>query len=140
MSKKSEQALNLTTNERLDGMQESGENYLETILILRERNGTVRSIDIANELGYAKPSVSRAVKLLVKRGLIVMEHSGELVLTEKGLVMANAIYERHKIISKFFVDMLGVEKKTADTDACRIEHVISEATFEKIKEYISKGA
>ncbi|MFA7366351.1 MAG: MarR family transcriptional regulator, partial [Synergistaceae bacterium] len=62
-------------------MQESGENYLETILILRERNGTVRSIDIANELGYAKPSVSRAVKLLEKKGLIVMEHNGELVLT-----------------------------------------------------------
>ncbi len=120
-------------------MQESGENYLETILILRERNGTVRSIDIANELGYAKPSVSRAVKLLVKKDVMVMEHSGELVLTEKGLEMANAIYERHKIISKFFVDILGVDKETADTDACRIEHVISEATFEKIKEYIGSS-
>ena len=119
-------------------MQESGENYLETILILRERNGTVRSIDIANELGYAKPSVSRAVKLLEKKGLIVMEHNGELVLTEKGLEMASAIYERHKIISKFFVDILKVDKISADMDACRIEHVISEASFNKIKEFIKE--
>ena len=117
-------------------MQESGENYLETILILRERNGTVRSIDIANELGYAKPSVSRAVKLLEKKGLIVMEHNGELVLTEKGLDMANAIYERHKIISEFFVETLGVDKLSADMDACRIEHVISETSFNKIKEFV----
>jgi len=119
-------------------MQESGENYLETILILREKNGTVRSIDIANQLGYAKPSVSRAVKLLEKRGLIVMEHNGELVLTEKGLEMASAIYERHKIISKFFVDILGVDKISADMDACRIEHVISEVSFNKIKEFIKE--
>lgn len=121
-------------------MHESGENYLETILILRERNGTVRSIDIANELGYAKPSVSRAVKLLEKNGLIVMEHNGELVLTEKGLDMANAIYERHKIISKFFVDILGVDKSSADMDACRIEHVISETSFNKIKDFIKGKA
>ena len=119
-------------------MQESGENYLETILILREKNGTVRSIDIANQLGYAKPSVSRAVKLLEKNGLIVMEHNGELVLTAKGLEMANAIYERHKIISKFFVDILGVDKTSADMDACRIEHVISETSFNKIKEFIKE--
>ena len=117
-------------------MQESGENYLETILILRERNGTVRSIDIANQLGYAKPSVSRAVKLLEKKDLIVMEHNGELVLTEKGLDMANAIYERHKIISEFFVETLGVDKLSADMDACRIEHVISETSFNKIKEFV----
>ncbi len=119
-------------------MQESGENYLETILILKERNGTVRSIDIANELGYAKPSVSRAVKLLEKNGLIVMEHNGELVMTEKGLGMANAIYERHKIISRFFVEVLGVDKKTADSDACRIEHVISETSFDKIRGFIKE--
>ncbi|MDD4160531.1 MAG: metal-dependent transcriptional regulator [Synergistaceae bacterium] len=121
-------------------MQESGENYLETILILKERNGTVRSIDIANELGYAKPSVSRAVKLLEQKDLIVMEHNGELILTQKGLDMANAIYERHKIISKFFVEILGVDKKSADADACRIEHVISEISFNKIKEFIKGKA
>lgn len=121
-------------------MQESGENYLETILILREKKGIVRSIDIANQLGYAKPSVSRAVKLLEKNGLIIMEHNGELVLTEKGLDMANAIYERHKIISKFFVDILGVDKSSADIDACRIEHVISETSFNKIKEFVNVKA
>lgn len=117
-------------------MHESGENYLETILILKERNGTVRSIDIANELGYAKPSVSRAVKLLVESGMIIMERSGELILTKKGLVKANSIYERHKVLSKFFVDILGVDRQTADSDACRIEHVISEKAFQKIKEYM----
>ncbi len=121
-------------------MQESGENYLETILILREKNGIVRSIDIANQLGYAKPSVSRAVKLLEKNGLMIMEHNGELVLTEKGLDMANAIYERHKIISKLFVDILGVDKSSADMDACRIEHVISETSFNKIKEFVNGKA
>lgn len=137
MFRKLEWGLNSTMNKRGGKiMQESGENYLETILILRERNGTVRSIDIANELGYAKPSVSRAVKLLEKKGLIVMEHNGELVLTEKGLEMANAIYERHRIISEFFVDILGVDKISADMDACRIEHVISETSFNKIKEFI----
>lgn len=121
-------------------MHESGENYLETILILKERNGTVRSIDIANELGYAKPSVSRAVKLLAKKELIVMEHNGELVLTEKGFDMANAIYDRHKIISRFFAEILGVDKASADTDACRIEHIISENSFDKMKEFINKRA
>ncbi len=120
-------------------MQESGENYLETILILSERNGTVRSIDIANELGYAKPSVSRAVKLLIERGLIVMEPSGELILTAVGFDMASAIYDRHKLISRFFVELLGVEKDVADRDACRIEHVISEESFEKIKLYVKKN-
>lgn len=119
-------------------MHESGENYLETILILKERNGTVRSIDVANELGYTKPSVSRAVKLLEKKGFIVMETTGELVLTEKGFDMANAIYERHKIITKFFVEILGVDKIFAERDACRIEHVISETSFKKMKEFLKK--
>lgn len=117
-------------------MQESGENYLETILILSERNRTVRSIDIANELGYAKPSVSRAVKLLIERGMIVMEQSGELILTPMGFNMASSIYERHKIISRFFVKLLNVNKDVADRDACRIEHVISEESFDKIKDYV----
>lgn len=118
-------------------MQESGENYLETILILSERKGTVRSIDIANELGYAKPSVSRAVKLLVENGMLSVARGGELTLTSFGFAAANAIYERHKIISKFFVGLLGVKKETADKDACRIEHVISEESFEKIKKYVA---
>ena len=119
-------------------MQESGENYLETILILSERKPMVRSIDIANELGYAKPSVSRAVKLLIERGLIVMEQNGELLLTNDGFNMASSIYERHKLISIFFVELLGVDKDVADRDACRIEHVISEESFDKIKNYVKK--
>ncbi len=119
------------------GMQESGENYLETILMLGEENGTVRSIDIANKLGYAKPSVSRAVGLLRERGFITMEQNGELLLTQSGFEKASAIYERHKLISKFFVELLGVEKDVADRDACRIEHVISEESFEKIKKYVT---
>ncbi|MDO5562283.1 MAG: metal-dependent transcriptional regulator [Synergistaceae bacterium] len=117
-------------------MQESGENYLETILILKERNGSVRSIDIANELGYSKPSVSRAVKLLVERGMITVEPNGELLMTKGGDEAAEAIYDRHKIISKFFVEVLKVDEDVADRDACRIEHVISEESFERIREYI----
>lgn len=117
-------------------MQESGENYLETILILKERNGSVRSIDIANELGYSKPSVSRAVKLLVERGMITVEPNGELLMTKGGDEAAAAIYDRHKIISKFFVEVLKVDEDVADRDACRIEHVISEESFERIREYI----
>lgn len=120
-------------------MQESGENYLETILILKERNGTVRSVDIANELGYAKPSISRAVKLLIERGLITMEPNGELLLTEIGFEQASAIYERHKTISLFFVELLGVDRDVADRDACRIEHVISEESFEKLKDYVARN-
>jgi DtxR family Mn-dependent transcriptional regulator len=119
-------------------LKESGENYLETILILKERKGSVRSIDIANELGYTKPSVSRAVKILADKGLLVMDPGGELVLTDKGLEIANAIYERHRILSEFFVTVLGVDKSLADEDACRIEHVISDESFSKIKEFTKK--
>ena len=119
-------------------MQESGENYLETILILKDRNGTVRSVDIANELGYAKPSVCRAVKLLVERGFIVMQKRGELTLTDAGIEKANAIYERHKTLSYLLHEILGVSKETADHDACRIEHVISDETFEKIRDFTSE--
>lgn len=117
-------------------MQESGENYLETILILSERNGIVRSIDVANELGFAKPSVSRAVKLLTERGLITVERGGALHLTPDGREKADAIYERHRIITRFFTERLKVSAETAERDACRIEHIISEESFERIKEAI----
>lgn len=115
-------------------VHESGENYLETILILQERLGVVRSIDMANELGYTKPSVSRAVKLLKERGCITVGRGGAITLTEAGLNEAKAIYERHNIITKFFVEVLGVDLETAEEDACRIEHIISEKSFEKIKQ------
>lgn len=120
-------------------MRESGEDYLKTILILKEREGMVRSVDVANELNYSKPSVSRAVKLLIERDLIVMESNGELVLTSKGHRMASAIFERHEVISDFFVKLLGVPKDVADRDACRIEHAISEESFERLKEYVQKN-
>ena len=117
-------------------IQESGENYLETILILKNRNGYVRSVDIANELSFTKASVSRAMSILRKAGLIVMEKSGNIVLTESGFARASAVYERHTVLSDFFPKVLGVDPETAVQDACRIEHVISQESFDKIKEYI----
>ena len=115
---------------------ESAENYLETILILKNRNGYVRSVDIANELSFTKASVSRAMSILRKAGLIVMEKSGNIVLTESGFARASAVYERHTVLSDFFRKVLGVDPETAVQDACRIEHVISQESFDKIKEYI----
>ena len=117
---------------------ESGENYLETILILREKGIAVRSVDIANELGFSKPSVSRAVKNLKDGGFITVNENGYIVLTEKGEENARIIYERHQIISAWLIE-IGVDEKTALEDACRIEHDISAVTFEKLKKYISSS-
>ena len=116
-------------------IQESAENYLETILILKQRNGAVRSIDIANELDFSKPSVSVAMKNLRENGYIHMDAGGYITLTEKGREIAEMIYERHTLISSWLVT-LGVEKKTAIEDACRIEHVISAESFEAIKSHV----
>jgi Mn-dependent DtxR family transcriptional regulator len=120
-------------------IQESGENYLETILILHNKNGSVRSIDIANELGYTKASISRAMSILKKAEYIAMEKTGEIVLTEKGIEKANSVYERHRLISRYLVLTLNIDKSIADQDACRIEHVISQETFNKIKEFINNN-
>lgn len=119
-------------------VHESGENYLETILILQKRLGTVRSIDMASELGFTKPSVSRAVKLLKERGFITVEQGGAINLTESGLREAQSIYERHLIITRFFSEELGIDAETAEKDACRIEHIISKKSFAKIKERMLK--
>lgn len=119
-------------------VHESGETYLETILVLSKRMETVRSIDLAGELGYTKPSVSRAVKLLKERGYITVERGGALVLTDKGRAEAEKIYERHQVITKFFNEVLGVDPETAEEDACRIEHIISAASFEKIKQKVGR--
>ncbi|MEG2038378.1 MAG: metal-dependent transcriptional regulator [Oscillospiraceae bacterium] len=116
-------------------MYESGENYLETILLLTNKNGKVRSVDIANHLGFSKPSVSRAMNLLKNSLYIIMEPSGNILLTDKGLEKASEIYERHQLITKYLVMTLGVSEEIAATDACRIEHVISAEVFEKIKQY-----
>lgn len=114
-------------------IQESGENYLETILIIRERKGYVRSIDVANELKVSKPSVSRAMSVLKREGLIDMDGLNQILLTKEGENIAQTIYERHRVLTKFLAS-LGVDEETAAADACRIEHVISPLSFDKIKE------
>lgn len=113
-------------------IQESAENYLETILILKNKNGAVRSIDIANELGFSKPSVSVAMKNLRENSYIEVDSSGYITLLDSGRRIAEKIYERHTTLSKWLVS-LGVDAKTAAEDACRIEHIISSESFEAIK-------
>lgn len=113
-------------------IQESAENYLETIFILKNKNGAVRSIDIANELGFSKPSVSVAMKNLRENGYIEVDSSGYITLLDSGRQIAEKIYERHTTLSKWLVS-LGVDAKTAAEDACRIEHIISSESFEAIK-------
>jgi len=119
-------------------IQESAENYLEAIFILKKRKGYVRSIDIATELGYSKPSVSRAMKLLRENSYVTVEADGAILLTEAGQTIAAQMYERHTFLSRFLLD-LGLDEQTAKEDACRIEHVISEETFGRLKEYIESA-
>lgn len=113
-------------------IQESGEMYLESILVLKKKNPQVRAIDISNYTGYSKPSVSRALGILKEGGYISVDDSGFISFTEKGEKHANNIFERHQVLSKLFIEM-GVDEETASEDACRIEHVISEKTFQAIK-------
>ena len=119
-------------------IQESAENYLETILILKEQKGIVRSIDIVNNLNFSKASVSVAMKKLREAGYIEVNASGEISLSETGLSVAEKIYERHKILTDCLIK-LGVDEKIASEDACRIEHIISNESFEKIKYYFKKN-
>lgn len=114
---------------------ESEEMYLETILLLRNRRTSVRSVDIVEELGYAKSSVSRAVNLLVKKGYILMDKNGDISLTEAGMQKASAVYERHLIITKALMG-IGADEELAEANACRIEHVISDEMFELLKKYV----
>lgn len=116
-------------------IQESAEDYLETILILSNRKQFVRSIDIVNEMNFSKPSVSVAMKHLREKGHIIMDEDGYITLTEAGLDIAKRIYERHLLISKILMK-IGVEETTAMEEACRIEHDISQDTFEKIKNWL----
>ncbi|QAT50219.1 metal-dependent transcriptional regulator [Caproiciproducens sp. NJN-50] len=118
-------------------IHESAEDYLETILMLKERQGQVRSIDIVNEMGYSKPSISVAMKRLRENGYIEMSDDGYITLTEPGMKVAQRIYTRHKLLTKFLVS-LGVEEKTAAADACKMEHDLSDETFEKLKEHARK--
>ncbi len=116
---------------------ESEEMYLETIFLLLERRASVRSVDLVEELGYAKSSVSRAVNLLQSRGYLLVAPNGDFSLTEEGKQKAAGVYERHEVITKLLVGM-GVGRELAETDACRIEHVLSQESFMKIKEYTEK--
>lgn len=118
-------------------IQESGEMYLETILILSQRNGSVRSVDISEEMGYSKPSVSRAMGLLRNGGYILMEKDGSILLTGQGRALAEKIYERHQILT-LALEALGVDEKTAAKDACKLEHVISDVSFQAIKEHLER--
>lgn len=115
-------------------IHESAEDYLETILILKQRLGEVRSIDIVNEMHFSKPSVSVAMKKLRENGYIEMNKEGYINLTDLGHKVASNIYERHTLLTKFFT-MLGVSEDIAVADACKIEHDLSEETFIKIKEH-----
>lgn len=117
-------------------IQESGENYLETILLLREKKQYVRAVDVANELNFSKPSVSRAIGILKTVGFVEIEPGGNILLTKAGEQRAVQVYERHRLISRFLILTLGVSPEVAASDACRIEHIISEESFNKIKEYV----
>ena len=118
---------------------ESAENYLETIYILSKKLPVVRSVDIATELNFKKPSVSVAMKHLCEKELIVVSDAGFITLTDEGLAQAEAVYERHTILTKMFT-MLGVSYETAAEDACLIEHVLSDESFEAIKKHLQEKA
>ena len=118
------------------GVHESGEMYLEAILALTRKNGYVRSVDVSEYLGYSKPSVSRAVGILKSGNYITMDKDGSLALTETGKAIAEKIFERHTMLSKLLIK-LGVSEETAAADACKMEHAISDESFEAIKRYMA---
>ena len=118
-------------------IQESGEMYLETIHVLIKKNGRVRSIDVCEEMGYSKPSVSRAIGILRNDSYIEVDSKGYITLTDEGLALAEKIYERHTIITEF-LRSIGVDEATACEDACKMEHIISDASFEAIKRHSQK--
>ena len=118
-------------------IKESAENYLETIFVLSQKHGSVRSIDVANEMGFTKASISIAMKRLREDEYIVVENDGAIYLTDKGKDIAARVYERHQLIAKILI-ALGVSEETAYEDSCKIEHDLSKESFEKIKEYYEK--
>lgn len=117
-------------------LQESGEMYLETILVLSQKSDSVRSLDVAEYMGFSKPSVSRAVGLLKSGGYITVDREGYLSLTKEGLEIAQKIYDRHKLLTAFLIN-IGVDEKTAAEDACKMEHDISDLTYEAIKNHLA---
>ena len=118
-------------------IHESAENYLEAILILNRRNGDVHAIDIAAELNFSKPSVSIAMKKLRENGYISMAGDGTITLNDSGMEIASRVYKRHRVITELFV-LLGVERKQAAEDACRVEHDLSQETFSRILEFVQR--
>ena len=120
-------------------IQESGEMYIETIYVLTRASDKVRSIDVCDRMGYSKPSVSRAIGILKSNGYITVDASGYITLTDEGEQVAKKIYERHTIITQFLVN-LGVSAETAATDACKMEHTISDESFAEIKKALSKSS
>lgn len=118
-------------------LQESGEMYIETIYVLSQSRTNVRAVDIGEELGYSRPSVSRAMHLLKDEGLIKIDEYGFVKLTEAGKILGKRIYERHTVLTRLFLN-LGVDEKIASEDACRIEHYISDESFEAIKAHMSQ--
>lgn len=118
-------------------MQESGEMYLETIYVLSQRLPSVRSIDVAAEMGFSKPSVSRGLGILKNTGLAITDASGNIFLTEEGTKRAKKIYERHTVLSELF-KLIGISEETADDDACRVEHYISDETFKALKKHLKE--
>ena len=118
-------------------IRESGEMYLETIYVLSQKSSAVRSIDVGAYMGFSKPSVSRAIGLLKKEGLVLVDGQGYLTLSETGEKRAKIIYERHQLLSQLLMN-IGVDEETATEDACRIEHYISEKTFDAIKNHVQK--
>ena len=120
-------------------LRESGEDYLEAILNIETTKGVVRSVDVANHLGVSKPSVSRAMCVLKNAGYIEQETYGDISLTEKGRKRAQGILRRHITLTAFFTDILGVNEETASEDACRVEHVLSQETMDKLTEFLNKS-
>ena len=118
-------------------LHESAEMYLETIYLLSQQLQSVRSIDVAEHMGYSKPSISRAIGLLKQGGYVTVDEDGFLLLTDTGLLVARKVFERHTIVSRFLMK-LGVEEETAVEDACKIEHVISDESLAAIKAFLEK--
>ena len=119
-------------------IQESGEMYLETILRLSQKSGHVRAIDVGEEMGYSKPSVSRAMSLLKQGGYIVIDNDGSITLTNAGREIAEKIYARHTLLTNFLIS-IGVNEETAAEDACKMEHSISDTSFDAIKKLVKKN-
>ena len=119
-------------------MNQSQEDYLEAIYVLSKEDEHVRMSDVAKHLSVSKPSVNKAINLLQEKGYLTHQHYGSILLTEEGRTLAKKVYERHKVIKRFFVEILKVEETIAEDEACKVEHCIGEDTLEKLKEFVNR--